>query len=490
MFNESIESGLSIASLAQIVEEKEEINDILGFYKLVNEIGHGSFSMVYEAIDTRNNKQVAIKLFNSETGGDGFVREVGLGMELSHPNLLSAIDLGYASDKKRYVVYPLAEGGSLREKIKRSGISHTLVSNYITQIARGLHALHAKSVVHRDLKPENMLFDSEKISSLLRLTDWGTAEIVSKQQAKGEMGSPAYMSPEQINGSCDMRADIYSVGVIAFELLLGRRPFLGAPIDVLRGHLQESPNFNGLSPEMEDVLWKTLAKNPDDRYQTIEDFYFDFEVALLGENLNIEKTFLTDTENIQGEIAFDNLNHWSLKRNDDFVTFVGENTPKIKFEVLGMAQANLSNASLIQFAVRDDVSLFYGFEEKVMQFRSTLYGTPPVVAIRKFNGDVWTINGASNPTLVGRNHQGDIVKEIRLSQNLSDLFSVNLQRREKLLGIDLHRKSLFLFEVDDVKNNIKMVKLEAFIKSVLVSEEKITVETEVGIKHLVYKDFI
>ncbi|NJM54112.1 MAG: protein kinase [Blastocatellia bacterium] len=119
MSKQSLESVWSIASLARLVADKEEISGTLGLYELLNEIGHGSFSQVYEAIDTRNGNHVAVKVFNSEVGGDGFVREVGLGMELSHPNLLSALDLGYAVDKKRYVVYQLANGGSLRRKIKK-----------------------------------------------------------------------------------------------------------------------------------------------------------------------------------------------------------------------------------------------------------------------------------------------------------------------------------------------------------------------------------
>lgn len=490
MSDQSLESVLSFASLARLVADKEEVSGALGVYELIKEIGHGSFSQVYEAIDTRNGSRVAVKVFNSSVGGDGFVREVGLGMELAHPNLLSAIDLGYAVDKKRYVVYQLAEGDSLRQKIKQGKLSRAFISHYITQISRGLSALHAKSVVHRDIKPENMLFDNGNPFSLLRLTDWGTAEIVKKQQAQGEMGSPAYMSPEQINGSCDTRADIYSVGVIAYELFFGRRPFLGAPVDVLRGHLKEIPVFNEVSPEMEAVLRKVLAKKPDERYQTIEDFYFEFDAALLGKNLAFEKNFLSNQEKNKLEIAFDNLSGWSLKRDADMVTFDGNNPPKVKFEVLGAAQASLSGASLIQFALRDDANLFCGFENKVMQFKSSLYGMPPVVAIRKFKGDVWTINGASNTTLTGRNHLGAIVKEIRLSQNLSDLLSFNSQKREKLLGIDLNRKTLFLFDVDEAGNNVKTVKFGAEIKAVFTSEEKIIVQTIDGTKHFVQDDFI
>jgi serine/threonine protein kinase len=490
MSNQSLESTLSIASLVRSVAETQEINITLGFYKLINEIGHGSFSHVYEAIDNRTGNRVAVKLFNSEISGDGFVREVGLGMGLLHPNLLSVIDLGYAPDKKRYVVYRLAHGGSLRPKMKQRGITRAFISNYITQISRGLSVLHAKSVVHRDIKPENMLFDSESPFSLLRLIDWGTAEIVNKQEAKGEMGSPAYMSPEQINGSCDTRADIYSVGVIAYELLFGRRPFVGAPIDVLRGHLKEIPDLTGISGEMEVVLRKVLAKIPDERYQTIKDFYFEFEAALSGDKFAFDKNFVTNKGKKQSEMAVDDLSGWAVNRNADSVGFEGDNAPNFTFEVIGAAKAALSGASLVQFAVRDDVNLFYGFQDKVNQVKSPLYGMPPVAAIRKFNGDVWTINGASNPTLTGRNYLGEIVKEIRLSQNLSDIFSFNSQKREKLLGIDLNRKTLFLFDMDEAGNNFKTVKLEVEINAVSASKEKIMVETVEGTKHFVQDEFI
>jgi serine/threonine protein kinase len=409
---------------------------------------------------------------------------------LSHPNLLSVIDLGYAPDKKRYVVYRLAYGGSLRPKMKQRGINRAFISNYITQISRGLSVLHAKSVVHRDIKPENMLFDSENPFSLLRLIDWGTAEIVNKQQAKGEMGSPAYMSPEQINGSCDTRADVYSVGVIAYELLFGRRPFVGAPIDVLRGHLKESPDFTESSEEMEVVLRKVLAKIPDERYQTIEDFYFEFEAALLGDKFDFDKNFVTNNGKKKSEIAADDFSGWAINRNADSVSFEGDNSPNVEFEVVGTAKAVLSCTSLIQFAVRDDVNLFYGFQDKVMQVKSPLYGMPSVAAIRKFNGDVWTINGASNATLTGRNYLGEIVKEIRLSQNLSDIFSFNSQKREKLLGIDLNRKTLFLFDVDEVGNSFKTAKLGVEINAVSASDEKIMIETAEGTKHFVQDEFI
>jgi serine/threonine protein kinase len=490
MSNQSLESALSVGSLVRSVAETQEMKSTLGFYKLINEIGHGSFSHVYEAIDTRNGNRVAVKLFNSEFSGDGFVREVGLGMGLSHPNLLSVIDLGYAPDKKRYVVYRLALGDSLRPKMKQRGISRGFIGNYITQISRGLSVLHAKSVVHRDLKPENMLFDSKSPFSLLRLIDWGTAEIVNKQQAKGEMGSPAYMSPEQINGSCDTRADIYSVGVIAYELLFGRRPFTGAPIDVLRGHLKETPDFTGISDEMETVLRKALAKLSGERYQTIEDFYFEFEAALFGNKFDFDKNFVTNKGKKQSEIAVDDFSGWSVNRNGNSVGFEGDNAPNAEFEVVGRAKAVLSGASLIQFAVRDDVNFFYGFQDKVFEVKSPLYGMPPVAAIRKFNGDVWTINGASNPTLSGRNYSGELVKEIRLSQSLSDIFSFNSQKREKLLGIDLNRKNLFLFDVDETGNNFKTAKLGVEIRAVSVAEEKIMVETIKGTKHFVQDEFI
>jgi serine/threonine protein kinase len=487
MSDQSVESVLSIASLARLVADEDEISGALGFYELVKEIGHGSFSQVYEAIDSRDGSRVAVKVFNSNIGGDGFVREVGLAMGLSHPNLLSALDLGYAVDKKRYVVYQLAQGGSLRRKIKKGNISRAFISNYITQIARGLRVLHNKSVVHRDIKPENMLFDNEGPYSHLRLTDWGTAEIVSKQQAKGETGSPAYMSPEQINGSCDTRADIYSVGVIAYELFFGRRPFLGAPVDVLRGHLKENAVLTDISEELKGVFQKVLAKKPAERYQTIEDFLFEFDAALLSKNLLFTRHFSLDKE--KTEIAVDNLSGWTLNREADFLRFEGDNTPKIKFEVVGAAKAALSSASLIQFAIRDDKNLFCGFENKVMQFPAPLYGMPPIVAIRQFNSDVWTINGASNPTLTGRNYLGEIVKEIRLTQNLSDILSFNHHNQEHLLGIDLNRKSLFFFDGNQLGASPKTVKFDLEIKSVSVAEEKILVETVNGAKHLVQDEF-
>jgi hypothetical protein len=252
-----------------------------GEYMLLERIGRGGMATVFKA--ERNGELRALKRPRGSAGDDPqflerFLREAEIGRTLHHPNVVRIYERGEA-DGVPYFTMELIEGETLAARLKREGVLPPAeAARMLLQIAEALDYAHHKGVIHRDLKPSNTMVDRE---DRLRVMDFGIARA---QRFEGMtvtgsfLGSPDYAAPESIEGrSVDARSDLYSVGVILFELLTGRRPFEGdTPFAVLQKHCTEPPPppsrlVPGLPPELDAITLRLLAKPPDARFASAEE---------------------------------------------------------------------------------------------------------------------------------------------------------------------------------------------------------------------------
>jgi Tol biopolymer transport system component len=226
----------------------------LGPYKIEASIGKGGMGEVFRAVDTRLGRKVAIKVSSKQFDAH-FEREARAISALNHPNICTLHDVG-----PNYLVMELVEGETLAARLKKGALSIDLVLRYGAQIADALAAAHGKGITHRDLKPGNVMI----AKSGVKVLDFGLAK--SQQDATLTashvvMGTPAYMAPEQLEGKdCDARTDIYSLGLVLYEMAMGKR--------AVQGHL---PPMEQLPPQLAHTIERCLSQDPDDRWQSARD---------------------------------------------------------------------------------------------------------------------------------------------------------------------------------------------------------------------------
>jgi len=270
------------------------MNQQLGPYELKSLLGRGGMAAVYLARQKSMDRDVAIKVMAKELADDEqfvarFEHEAQLIARLQHPHILPVIDFG-RDGKNIYIVMQLVRGGSLDDRLRKTPLSLNGASRMLSQIASALTFAHEQGIVHRDLKPNNVLLD-EKDNAYL--TDFGIAKMLagtSKLTATGNiLGTPAYMAPEQWRGEpVDARTDIYSLGVMLYEMVLGRLPFSGeTPYTLMYKHFNDPPppprelNPN-LNPAIEAVILRALAKDKDARFQSGDEMAEAFDNAVRG----------------------------------------------------------------------------------------------------------------------------------------------------------------------------------------------------------------
>ncbi|KQU65049.1 MULTISPECIES: serine/threonine-protein kinase [unclassified Rhizobacter] len=265
----------------------------LGRYRIQSELGRGAMGVVYRAHDEQLGRPVALKtLYMGEDAAAEhavrFQQEARAAGGLNHPNLVTVYDVGRDGDWA-YLAMELLEGVELRDRLASSRVSLAMAVDIVRQVALGAGVAHAKGVVHRDIKPANIMLVHGRHAKLM---DFGIARIPTSDvitQTGTILGSPKYMSPEQIAGNeIDHRADIFSLGVVLHEMLTGTTPFNGADVNQLMyaiGHAEPAIPSR-LNPDVPVVLdlivAKTLAKQPADRYQTAEALAADLLTARSG----------------------------------------------------------------------------------------------------------------------------------------------------------------------------------------------------------------
>lgn len=242
-------------------------------FRLLSQLGYGTFGKVYEAIDTMTKQRVAVKIFNGEFENSGYLQELGLLFDKTHPNIVEVLSFGYSRDGK-YLVYEFVGGGSLRDLMVRDArLSPESSLAICQQILQGLAFAHRHRVVHRDLKPENILLSQSDWPFTVKLCDFGlAAKCTDKQSLSSSFGSTAYMAPEQFRDDYDHRVDIYALGVLLYEMLFGQRPYRGDAASILYAHQNAElvlPRHG--PPSILSILRRALAKEPDQRYQSCQE---------------------------------------------------------------------------------------------------------------------------------------------------------------------------------------------------------------------------
>jgi eukaryotic-like serine/threonine-protein kinase len=237
-----------------------------GRYRLDSEIGHGGMSTVYLAFDTVLERRVAIKLMHRETASDSdqlerFRREARSVAQLSHPHIVTVIDAGEDDDQDRptpFIVFEYVEGETLKDRIRRLGpLPIPEAVAYAIEIARALGAAHERHIVHRDVKPQNVLVDAEGSA---KITDFGIARMLTEEGLTLDgrvLGTTDYVSPEQALGhKVTPQSDIYSLGIVLYEMLTGRVPFHGeTPVAVAMKHVREEvPDVQMRRPHVSAAL--------------------------------------------------------------------------------------------------------------------------------------------------------------------------------------------------------------------------------------------
>lgn len=278
-----------------VVEQSPRVLDELpqsfGRYRVISMLGRGGFGCVYKAVDEQLERDVAIKVtlgsLVDPAVRQGFLTEAKIVASLDHPNIVPVYDVGRTEQGDFYVISKLISGSDLanRLKIDRPGIR--LALSIVEAIAEALHHAHSHGLVHRDIKPANILVDR---NDRPYLADFGIALRESEQGRQGETaGTPAYMSPEQARAEghrVDNRSDIYSLGVVLYELLTGRRPFRSEnPLELMSliatGDVRSPRVYDDtLSKDLERICMKALARRASERYTVAKDFAEDIRWAL------------------------------------------------------------------------------------------------------------------------------------------------------------------------------------------------------------------
>src|SRR5579859_1691120 len=267
------------------------IGQRLGQYQLISKIGEGGMARVYRATQLNISREVAIKVLKETDSDPDFIerleREARTIAKLSHPFIVKLFDYGH-QDGMTYLVMELITGGSLAQQMSRGPLPLGTIAPVMSQLGAALDHAHRHGIVHRDLKPQNILLDNDGNALL---TDFGLARMsqpsVVITQSGGVMGTPAYMAPEQWEGSTfDARTDIYSLGAILFEMVSGMLPFEGDSIyQLMHKHIYEAPprlhdQIEQVPPGVDKVVLKALSKDPADRYSSAGEMAVAFSEAI------------------------------------------------------------------------------------------------------------------------------------------------------------------------------------------------------------------
>lgn len=283
-------------------------HELGGRYQVIERIGGGGMALVYRAHDILLNRNVAIKVLRNQFVHDEefirrFRREAQSAASLSHPNVVSIYDVGQ-EDEIHYIVMEYVEGKNLNEIIKeRAPLQVDEAVRIATQICDALDHAHQNQIIHRDIKPHNILIGR---NGRVKVTDFGIARAVTSTtitQTGSVVGSVHYFSPEHAKGvATGEKSDLYSLGIVIYQMLTGSLPFLGeSPISVALKHLQEEfeepRKLNPMIPQsVENIILKSMRKNPEERYQSAKEMLDDLETCLLPERRSEPKLAFTDDD--------------------------------------------------------------------------------------------------------------------------------------------------------------------------------------------------
>ncbi|NIX56112.1 MAG: protein kinase [candidate division Zixibacteria bacterium] len=265
------------------------IGKVISHYKILMELGRGGMGTVYKAQDTKLDRFVALKflpphLIQDEENKKRFIYEAKAASALDHPNICTTYEIDETEDGQMFIAMAYYEGVTLKDKIERGPLGIEEILDLTMQIASGLAKAHAEGIIHRDIKPANILVTEVGV---VKIVDFGLAKGAGRTmltQTGTALGTVAYMSPEQTQGTeVDHRADIWSFGVVFYQLLTGQQPFKGDYEQaVIYSIMNEDPEpITGLRSDvpkkLEQIVNKSLVKSPDERYQDIDEILVDLK---------------------------------------------------------------------------------------------------------------------------------------------------------------------------------------------------------------------
>ena len=286
----------------------------ISHYRITEKLGEGGMGAIYKAEDTKLKRMAALKFLppfysNDEESKKRFINEARSASALDHPNICTIYEVGETDEDLLFISMALYEGITLKDKIEKGPIEVDEAIDIARQICRGLEKAHKNGIIHRDIKPANIFITND---GMVKILDFGLAKLSNQTKvtrAGTIVGTVAYMSPEQAMGEkIDQRTDIWSFGIVLYEMLAGKAPFTSEYDQaIIYSIMNEEPQFNGLSganiPEhLVPMLRRLLEKKPNDRYQTIEEFISDLNMTIDGSykkfSSQVIKKEKTDAENI------------------------------------------------------------------------------------------------------------------------------------------------------------------------------------------------
>ena len=317
-FSEDAGSFLEKPAVGEVAEiiisknEKRKTGGGFGHYEIIKQIGAGGMGEVYLARDKKLDREVAIKILNEKFSQDEsnlnrFIQEAKAASSLNHPNILIIYEIG-ESDDCHFIVSELIKGKTLRETLVEKSLLVSEVLDISIQVATALCAAHEAHLIHRDIKPENIMIRPD---NYVKILDFGLAKLIDRKDlsilgleeatirhnetAKGViLGTVNYMSPEQAKGErVDERTDIFSFGVLIYEMIAGKTPFAGGSMSETFANLITaepqpiSQSVSNVPDKLQDIVLKMLRKRKEDRYQTINDVLIDLKD--LRENLTLDE---------------------------------------------------------------------------------------------------------------------------------------------------------------------------------------------------------
>ncbi|UCE18984.1 MAG: serine/threonine protein kinase, partial [Gemmatimonadota bacterium] len=268
------------------------IGETISHYKILEKLGEGGMGMVYKAEDTTLKRTVAIKFLPPELTKDSvakerFLNEARAAAALRHYNICTIHEINETEEGQTFLSMDCYEGQTLKERIASGPMQLEEAVDITTQIAQGLAKAHEQGIVHRDIKPANIIIDEDGVAKIL---DFGLAKLKGQDRITrtgSTVGTVAYMSPEQARGrDVDHRTDIWSLGVVLYEMLTGKIPFPGEhEAAMLYSIINEEPDpvseyRSDLPPELIHILDQALEKDAEDRYQSIQEMLNDLRMAL------------------------------------------------------------------------------------------------------------------------------------------------------------------------------------------------------------------